>query len=102
MIDTVTTERSQGQRKRKLEDTIMTEATDAAEEDNQEYLCLIRAKYKNENISTRVNGAEYEKFQQAYSNIIKAYMDALKKKDRKAKVQQKKPAAAASKLKPSA
>lgn len=52
----------------------------------------------------QVNGAQYEKFQTAYSNIIKAYMDALQKKDRKAKVQQKKkkPAAAASKLKPSA
>lgn len=62
MIDTVTREPSQGQRKRKLEDTIMTEATDAAEEDNQEYLCLIRAKYKNENISTRVSKLTWNGF----------------------------------------
>ncbi|KAG2189236.1 hypothetical protein INT44_004378 [Umbelopsis vinacea] len=100
----LTREPSQGQRKRKLEDTTMAEATETTADDDKEYVCLIRATFKNENISTRVNGSEYEKFQQAYSNIIKAYMDALKKKDRKAKVNQKKPtaAAAASKLKPSA
>ncbi|KAJ2955437.1 hypothetical protein NQZ79_g8555 [Umbelopsis isabellina] len=97
----LTREPSQGQRKRKLEDTTMAEATEL---ENKEYVCLIRAKLHKESISTRVNGAQYEKFQTAYSNIIKAYMDALQKKDRKAKVQQKKkkPAAAASKLKPSA
>jgi hypothetical protein len=53
-ISTVTREPSQGQRKRKLEDTIMTEATEASTEDDKEYVCLIRAKFRNENISTRV------------------------------------------------
>ncbi|KAI7868082.1 signal recognition particle, SRP9/SRP14 subunit [Spinellus fusiger] len=47
-----------------------------------EYPCLIRAAYKQTKISTTVSVDEFSKFQAAYSTIIRAYMDTLKKKER--------------------
>ncbi|KAF7722039.1 RNA-binding signal recognition particle subunit srp14 [Apophysomyces ossiformis] len=46
------------------------------------YPCLVRAVYKNQKISTMVAPDDFNKFQNAYGTIIKAYMDSLKKKER--------------------
>lgn len=56
--------------------------------DNQDiqYPCLVRATFKNQKISTIVAPEDITKFQNAYSTVIRAYMDTLKKKDRSKKV----------------
>ncbi|KAI8138787.1 signal recognition particle, SRP9/SRP14 subunit [Fennellomyces sp. T-0311] len=51
-------------------------------DDDVEYPCLVRAQYKKDKISTIVTPSELDKFHNDYSNIIKAYMDSLKKKER--------------------
>ncbi|KAI8365807.1 signal recognition particle, SRP9/SRP14 subunit [Choanephora cucurbitarum] len=56
------------------------------ENEKKEYPCLIRAVYKNNKISTIVAPEDFGRFQNAYSTIIRAYMDTLKKKDRSKKV----------------
>ncbi|XP_054714303.1 signal recognition particle 14 kDa protein-like [Uloborus diversus] len=48
-----------------------------------EYKCLIRAHVGNKKISTVVNAKDVNKFQLAYSNLLKGNMDGLKKKDKK-------------------
>ncbi|XP_066282924.1 signal recognition particle 14 kDa protein-like [Branchiostoma lanceolatum] len=50
-----------------------------------EHMCLIRATRGNKKIDTVIKAKDINKFQMAYSNIIKANMDGLKKRDRKAK-----------------
>ncbi|VDP13016.1 unnamed protein product [Soboliphyme baturini] len=49
-----------------------------------EYKCLFRAKIGNKKISTVVTAKEVNKFQLAYANVLKANMDALKKRERRA------------------
>lgn len=44
-----------------------------------EYMCLMRAVYKNEKISTIVNAKDVNKFQLAYCNLLKSNMDGLKR-----------------------
>ncbi|XP_041352304.1 signal recognition particle 14 kDa protein-like [Gigantopelta aegis] len=53
--------------------------------DTHDCKCLIRASLGNKKISTVVNQRDVNKFQMAYANLLKANMDGLKKKDRKAK-----------------
>jgi len=51
-----------------------------------EYMCLIRAVYRNEKISTVIHAKEVNKFQVAYCNLLKSHMDGLKRqKKQKAK-----------------
>ncbi|KAG7226167.1 hypothetical protein INR49_014262 [Caranx melampygus] len=47
--------------------------------------CLIRASDGKKKISTVVSTKEVIKFQMAYSNLLRAHMDGLKKKDKKSK-----------------
>ncbi|KAI8644611.1 signal recognition particle, SRP9/SRP14 subunit [Parasitella parasitica] len=56
------------------------------ENDTVEYPCLVRAVYKKNKISTIIAPDDFDKFQNAYSTIIRAYMDSLKKKDRSKKL----------------
>ncbi|KAI7858874.1 signal recognition particle, SRP9/SRP14 subunit [Circinella umbellata] len=51
-------------------------------DDDIEYPCLVRATYKDKKISTIVAPNELDRFQNAYSTVIRAYMDSLKKKER--------------------
>ena len=44
-----------------------------------EYMCLMRAVYKNEKISTIVHAKDVNKFQLAYCNLLKSNMDGLKR-----------------------
>lgn len=48
-------------------------------EEPEEYLCLIRAVLKKQKISTVVHPRDINKFQIAYSNLLKSNMDGLKK-----------------------
>ncbi|KAI8092248.1 signal recognition particle, SRP9/SRP14 subunit [Gilbertella persicaria] len=56
------------------------------EKDAIEYPCLVRAVYKKNKISTIIAPEDFDRFQNAYGTIIRAYMDTLKKKDRSKKV----------------
>jgi len=47
--------------------------------DPSEYMCLVRAVFKNEKISTVVHSKEVNKFQLAYCNLLKSNMDGLKR-----------------------
>ncbi|CAM5122075.1 unnamed protein product [Eretmochelys imbricata] len=47
--------------------------------------CLLRATDGKKKISTVVSSKEVNKFQMAYSNLLRANMDGLKKKDKKSK-----------------
>jgi signal recognition particle subunit SRP14 len=49
-----------------------------------EYKCLVRATLGNKKITTVINHKDVTKFQMAYGNLLKANMDGLKKKDKKA------------------
>ncbi|XP_062413202.1 signal recognition particle 14 kDa protein [Pungitius pungitius] len=57
--------------------------------------CLVRASDGKKKISTVVTTKEVIKFQMAYSNLLRAHMDGLKKKDKKSKSQKTKAASAA-------
>lgn len=48
-----------------------------------EYKCLVRASLGNKKLSTVVNQKDVNKFQMAYTNLLKGNMDGLKKKDKK-------------------
>jgi len=45
-----------------------------------EYKCLIRAVYGSKKLSTIVSAKDMNRFQLAYSNLLKTNMDTLKKK----------------------
>uniref|UniRef100_A0A5F8GCE2 Signal recognition particle 14 kDa protein n=1 Tax=Monodelphis domestica TaxID=13616 RepID=A0A5F8GCE2_MONDO len=47
--------------------------------------CLLRATDGKKKISTVVSSKEVNKFQMAYSNLLRANMDGLKKRDKKSK-----------------
>ncbi|KAL0073431.1 signal recognition particle, SRP9/SRP14 subunit [Phycomyces blakesleeanus] len=57
------------------------------------YPCLVRATYKTKKISTTVSVDEFDRFQSAYSTVIRAYMDTLKKKERVKKAKKAKTSA---------
>ena len=48
--------------------------------DSVEYKCLVRAVYGSKKLSTIVSAKDINRFQLAYSNLLKANMDTLKKK----------------------
>lgn len=50
----------------------------------EDHLCLLRAGNGKKHISTVVSSREVNKFQMAYANVLKANVDGLKKRDRKA------------------
>lgn len=47
--------------------------------------CLLRATDGKKKISTVISSKEVNKFQMAYSNLLRAHIDGLKKKDKKSK-----------------
>ncbi|CAL8460539.1 g68 [Coccomyxa elongata] len=47
-----------------------------------EYVCLVRATDGKRKISTTLNTKEYVRFQESYGTILKAHMDALKKREK--------------------
>lgn len=47
-----------------------------------EYKCLIRATDGKRKISTTVSASEFMKFQSSYALILRAHMDALKKREK--------------------
>ncbi|KAL4446371.1 hypothetical protein ABPG77_003178 [Micractinium sp. CCAP 211/92] len=49
-----------------------------------EYHCLVRATDGRRKLSTVVKGADLAKFQESFTTIMRAHMDSLKKRDRKA------------------
>ncbi|CAL1542603.1 unnamed protein product [Lymnaea stagnalis] len=49
-----------------------------------EYKCLVRASLGTKKLTTVINHKDVTKFQMAYGNLLKANMDGLKKKDKKA------------------
>jgi len=58
----------------------------APHEPPAEYMCLVRAVYRNEKISTVINAKDVNKFQVAYCNLLKSNIDGLKRqKKQKAK-----------------
>nr|XP_008004600.2 signal recognition particle 14 kDa protein [Chlorocebus sabaeus] len=57
--------------------------------------CLLRATDGKKKISTVVSSKEVNKFQMVYSNLLRANMDGLKKRDKKNKTKKTKAAAAA-------
>ncbi|KAI8381555.1 signal recognition particle, SRP14 subunit [Radiomyces spectabilis] len=59
-------------------------------DEDVQYPTLVRATYKDKKISTMVSPDDFEKFQNAYSTVIRAYMDALKKKTRTKKAKKTK------------
>lgn len=50
-----------------------------------EYKCLVRAVYGSKKLSTIVSAKDINSFQLAYSNLLKANMDTLKKKVKEGK-----------------
>jgi signal recognition particle subunit SRP14 len=50
-----------------------------------EYKCLVRATYGSKKLSTIVSSKDINRFQLAYSNLLKANMDTLKKKAKESK-----------------
>lgn len=48
-----------------------------------EYSCLVRASLGNKKLSTVIHQKDVNKFQMAYTNLLKGNMDGLKKKDKK-------------------
>ncbi|KAH3844302.1 signal recognition particle 14 kDa protein-like [Dreissena polymorpha] len=48
-----------------------------------EYKCLVRAVCGNKKLSTVINQKDVNKFQMAYTNLLKGNMDGLKKRDKK-------------------
>eukprot|EP00095_Tigriopus_kingsejongensis_P000829 maker-scaffold63_size435493-snap-gene-2.16 protein:Tk00829 transcript:maker-scaffold63_size435493-snap-gene-2.16-mRNA-1 annotation:"signal recognition particle 14 kda protein" len=57
---------------------------------NGEYLCILRARLKNEKISSIVNSGDINQFQVAYCNLLRSNIDGL---TRQKKVKTKKKAA---------
>ncbi|RWW37691.1 hypothetical protein BHE74_00057179 [Ensete ventricosum] len=50
-----------------------------------EYRCLVRATDAKKTISTTISARDYQKFQASYATVLKAHMNALKKRERKKK-----------------
>ena len=58
--------------------------------DNQEYRCLIRASMGSKKLSTVVMAKDINKFQVAYSNLIRGNIELKKKEKTKAQMNKKK------------
>ncbi|XP_049826746.1 signal recognition particle 14 kDa protein-like [Aethina tumida] len=55
----------------------------------QENMCLVRAKFRSKKISTVLHHRDINKFQVAYSTLLKGNLDGLKKKLKKSKTDKK-------------
>ena len=60
-------------------------ATATSTHESVEYKCLVRAVYGSKKLSTIVSAKDINSFQLAYSNLLKANMDTLKKKAKESK-----------------
>lgn len=60
-----------------------TEKTGQSSHETNEYKCLLRATLGNRKISTVINQRDVNKFQMAYTSVLKGNMDGLKKRDKK-------------------
>eukprot|EP00891_Asterochloris_glomerata_P001616 jgi/Astpho2/1616/e_gw1.00028.79.1_t len=49
-----------------------------------EYRCLVRASDDKRKITTEISSKEQLKFQESYSTILRAHMNGLKRRDKKA------------------
>lgn len=72
------------QRLEKKNSLVLPTATTTGE--SIEYKCLVRAIYGSKKLSTIVSSKDMNRFQLAYSNLLKANMDSLKKKAKESKV----------------
>lgn len=59
------------------------DAMQVDEDDTTTYPCLVRAKFKDTTLSTTVAPEDFLQFQESYRTVVIAYMNSLKKKDRK-------------------
>ncbi|XP_008790598.1 signal recognition particle 14 kDa protein-like isoform X1 [Phoenix dactylifera] len=50
-----------------------------------EYRCLVRATDGKKTIATSLSAKDHQKFQASYATVLKAHMNALKKRERKDK-----------------
>ncbi|MCO5571490.1 hypothetical protein L7F22_025230 [Adiantum nelumboides] len=69
--------------------------TTESEDETVEYRCLVRATDGKKNISALLSAKDHQRFQMAYATVLKAHMDALKKREKKDKKEKKAAAAAA-------
>lgn len=60
-------------------------STATSTHESVEYKCLVRAVYGSKKLSTIVSAKDINSFQLAYSNLLKANMDTLKKKAKESK-----------------
>ena len=65
--------------------TTPSSSTTPATHDSVEYKCLVRAVFGSKKLSTIVSAKDINRFQLAYSNLLKANMDTLKKKVKETK-----------------
>ncbi|GLJ25398.1 hypothetical protein SUGI_0486200 [Cryptomeria japonica] len=81
----VTLKRSslQSKKKRKLQDGV------GGEQQTSDYRCLVRATDGKKTISTTLSAKDHQRFQAAYATVLKAHMDALKKRERKDRKEKK-------------
>jgi signal recognition particle subunit SRP14 len=68
-----------------LPNTPTTTTPTTSSHDSVEYKCLVRAVYGSKKLSTIVSAKDINRFQLAYSNLLKANMDTLKKKVKETK-----------------
>ncbi|KAJ3092892.1 hypothetical protein HK102_000868 [Quaeritorhiza haematococci] len=80
-----------GSKKKDDEQKLSEETVD---EPDKEYPCLVRSVMGKSKISTLVQPNDTDRFHEAYTNIIKMHMDALKKKERPKKAKKAKKIAA--------
>mmetsp|Transcript_32391 Transcript_32391/g.39213 ORF Transcript_32391/g.39213 Transcript_32391/m.39213 type:complete len:118 (+) Transcript_32391:406-759(+) len=55
------------------------------ESENHEYVCLVRATDGKRKISATLTPKDFVRFHQGYSTVLKANLDALKKREREKK-----------------
>jgi len=68
------------QRLERKKSTATNQTNTPTTHDSVEYKCLVRAVYGSKKLSTIVSAKDINRFQLAYSNLLKANMDTLKKK----------------------
>lgn len=60
-----------------------------SQDETIEYRCLVRATDGKRNISAMLSAKDHQRFQMAYATVLKAHMDALKKREKKDKKEKK-------------
>ena len=71
--------KSQGRGKKNTQPEYKYRSDSSSLEYSGDYMCLIRAVYKNKKISCVVQARDINKFQLAYSSLLKSNMDGLKR-----------------------